>query len=238
MTCACPPAARVPDMGMFVCTLCGQAHRRVIVRTFNREHHEPGRQPYSRAKRFSRLLANVWGDRVSCLPRGLIELLDIRKVRTVDDILHTIRTTSVRKFKRYDALAYLSREILGNTLTPLDHGQIVRAAHIFRQVERRHLQIGGCFPAYSWVIEKFLNEIGRSDLILYLHVLKCRKRRELYELMYFPLIKSLCEISGNADTHPNRLQQRQVRLSLHGCRSPSRRSLAESGLISRGAIRR
>jgi hypothetical protein len=228
MNCLCPPASRTADCGMIVCMVCGKAHSRILEMRNGYCEREPGRQPYSRAKRFGRLLANVWGARVTLVPSELIKLLEKCRAKTTRDILCAIRHARARKLKRYDALAYLSREYLDINIEPLTHGQVVQSAHIFSEVEHHHFRIGGCFPAYSYLIEKILEELGRFDLCAYLHILKCRKRRDMYDRNYLPLIKSICGTSENVDTHRDHRPQILAQLNRFGDRFQSKKFLVEN----------
>jgi hypothetical protein len=112
---------------------------------------------------------------------------------------------------------------LGKRIAPLEHSQIVHASHIFNQIERLHSRIGGCFPAYSYIIEKILQLFDRKDLCGFLHVLKCKKRRLMYDLTYHPLIKSLCGISEIRGTHSDHHPQIRVRSNRSSSRFGSRR---------------
>ena len=68
-------------------------------------------------------------------------------------------------------------------IVPLDPIHSQWAAHVFSEIEHEH-KFGETFPAYSYVIECLLKTIGRGDLVMYIHPLKCRRRRAIYKGRY------------------------------------------------------
>ena len=190
--CSCPKTQRVLLGWGETCRLCGAttgAGQGCNVVTY--QVRSPNRAPYSRRKRFLRLLANTYANRVSRVSKQLTDNLMLCKPRTVDDIYTFLRRSRHRWFKRYDALALLSYHILGVTVKPLSLHQQKWAEYKFRDVQWIHGRDRGTFPAYSWIIEQVLVALGRKDLLQYVHLLKCRHRRAVYTKKYGHVFRNL-----------------------------------------------
>jgi hypothetical protein len=142
----------------------------------------PTRPPYSRKKRFLKLLHNVWADRLPRMKNNFVEALVASKPKSVGQILGFIKASKEREYKRYDCLSRLSYEILKHTIDPLTHHQIRFCEGVFQRIEVKHRLLRKTFPAYSFIIEMCLRHkfIARLDLVGYLHLLKCPKRRTTY----------------------------------------------------------
>ena len=178
--------------GLPTCTLCGVTQTTPVFLKPSYGSHTPCREPYSRSKRFGRLLANVWGHRVSrCSPKLLCSLMNARP-KTPQDIFNHIRASGHRKHKRYDAIAFLSNALIpGHYILPMSTQEVFWANSTFRNVESRHRIVQSVFPAYSWLHEKVLLNTRpvRTDLLQYVHRLCCPKRRANYEKLYGDLFK-------------------------------------------------
>ena len=144
----------------------------------------PNRAPYSRRKRFLRLLANTYASRVSKISNDLTDRLVNKNPQTVAAIYQFMRTSRDRCCKRYDAIALLAFHIIGVRVTPLTLQQQKWAEYKFRDIQWIHGREHGTFPAYSWVIEQVLICLGRADLLEFVHLLKCRHRRAVYSKRY------------------------------------------------------
>ena len=95
-----------------------------------------------------------------------------------------MRTNKHRFAKRYDALALLSFHATGVRPPPLTLRQQQWGEYKFRDIMSIHSRVGGTFPAYSWIIERVLLGSERSDLLQFVHQLKCKHRRAVYEDRY------------------------------------------------------
>jgi hypothetical protein len=186
MRCSCPLGDRLcTGFGLAICRRCGVAIRAMAENIVSYNVCCSARPPYSREKRFARLLCNTYGHRCSKVHDTLIDALTKLDLGSPGSIYTYIRRSQNRAHKRYDCLAFLSMHILPNhKITPLRLNQSKWANFAFREAVIRHQQIGGTFPAYQWCIEKVLSAIHRTDLIEYVHVLKCKKRRAYYEKNY------------------------------------------------------
>jgi hypothetical protein len=170
------------DCGFFVCVHCGtQRHDPVFIMpsVYSRM---PSRPPYSRKKRFLKLLHNVWADRLPRMKGRFVKALIASNPKSVTQILCFIKTSRDREFKRYDCLSRLSYEILDHTITPLTPHQVRFCEGVFQRIEIKHRLLRKTFPAYSFIIEMCLRHkfVARLDLVRYLHLLKCNKRRATY----------------------------------------------------------
>ena len=185
--CLCSDVWLVQVVGMRVCSRCGiTRHRPVYIRQSS-TFCCTSRPPYSRRKRFGRLLENVWGARISTCCTPLIKSLQEIKPHSSGEIYRFIRASKCRQFKRYDAVANLSTKLIpDHKILPLSDCERVWAMACFQNVESRHQKIQGCFPAYAFLIELVLlhSRPCRRDLLPYLHTLKCSKRRGKYEQLY------------------------------------------------------
>ena len=190
MECPCPPAFALDlGWGMSTCRRCGNSKAVQLQNVVNYAVPCPNRAPYSRRKRYIRLLSNTFGSRVSRLHEPIVEKLVASGPASVADIYEFIRNSRTRAFKRYDAVCILAANILDFKATPLTLPQLRWAEFVFRDIEIRHSRVKGTFPAYSWICERALQELGRSDLCQFVHRLKCKKRRRVYEKTYGDLIR-------------------------------------------------
>ena len=204
MGCDCP-ATDLIDLGwgMATCRRCGVSTRMQLNNVVNYPVPCPSRAPYSRRKRFMRLLGNSYGTRVSKLHQPIIDALYAAKPKTLAHIYDFIRTSTVRSHKRYDALAFFAIHVLDETVKPLTLAQLRWAEYTFREIQHKHGRLRGTFPAYSWVCERCLLALGRQDLCRFVHKLKCKKRREVYASLYGSLITAPCGV-GEAVANPSR----------------------------------
>lgn len=226
--CTCGAGAIRVD-GFELCARCGIMRGRIFEPTPRMVSREMSRPPYSRAKRFMRLLHNSWGSRSTRCPDSLLEALCTRDPQTVKQIRTFIKYSSPKQHKRYDSLANLAIQLLDHRPLPLSQEQITAARRIFQQIEMKFNSIGGCFPAYSWIIEHILKRFSRPDLVIYLNLLKCPKRRGQYYARYGAIIKSL---GADSDPYPpSRLVSRQKRVAPSANKCP-----VETRLAVRGAI--
>lgn len=184
--CCCAHPQVVAELGFYVCVKCGvQQHRSVYIKpcVFGRA---PSRPPYSRKKRFVKLLFNTWAARLPRVSFEFMKYIYEQRPRNPTDIVHLIRDNKTRSFKRYDCLAKLSHELLKHEILPLSQEKISFCLGIFQKIEIRHRELGGVFPAYSFILEKCFEHpfVNRIDLIKYLHLLKCVRRRCRYSNDY------------------------------------------------------
>ena len=197
--CTCPETARVLlSWGMSSCRYCGCTYTASIGNVVNYAVPCPNRAPYSRRKRFMRLLANTFASRVSKIGPELINALITADPKSTMDIYHFIRMAKNRIFKRYDAIGYLSYHLVGTKIKPLSLTQQKWAEYIFREIQWLHGRNRGTFPAYSWILEQVLCTLGRSDLLPYVHLLKCKRRRAVYHATYGHVFKGPCEPESRA----------------------------------------
>lgn len=190
MDCPCPPACAIDlGWGMQTCRRCGTSKAVQLQNVVNYAVPSPNRAPYSRRKRFVRLLSNTFSARVSRLHKPFLDALTASRPRSVDGIYGFIRASKDRAFKRYDAICLLAFHLLDKKSVPLTLSQLRWAEFAFREIEHRHGRIKGTFPAYSWICERCLQELGRSDLCQFVHKLKCKKRRLVYERLYGDLLR-------------------------------------------------
>ena len=183
--CSCPPAALIDHRwGLATCRICGIARTAPIQNIVRYCPPCSNRAPYSRRKRFLRLLSNTYASRVSKVHTDLLKALMHHEPKQIQDIYQFIRTSKNAHFKRYDALGFLAWHLLGQRVEPLSPNQGKWADFVFRRVETRHVQVRGTFPAYSWIIEQVLTSLNRTDLLPYVHQLKCKRRRHVYMKTY------------------------------------------------------
>ena len=184
--CECKREYMVQVAGLHVCRRCGVAKSEPIYILAPLHTCCPARPPYSRRKRYVRLLHNVWAARTSRCSESFLRALVTANPQSSKDIHDFIRQSNTREFKRYDCLAALSAQLLGHTIQPLGKSEICWATSCFEQIESLHLRRGGVFPAYSFIIEMCLRHTKpqRADLLPYVHVLKCAKRRAQYTNIY------------------------------------------------------
>ena len=226
--CSCGAGAIRVD-GFELCAMCGIMRCRIFEAAQRKACREMSRPPYSRAKRFMRLLHNSWGSRSTRCPDSLLKALCARDPHTVKQIRAFIKHSSPKQHKRYDSLANLAIKLLDHRPLPLSQEQITAARRIFQQIEMKFNLIGGCFPAYSWIIEHILKRFSRPDLVIYLNLLKCPRRRGQYSARYGAIIKSL---GADPDPYP---PSRLVCRRKHA--SPSaNKCLVETRSAGRGAI--
>ena len=182
--CSCEKKFTIVDGGFHVCINCGvQSSQPIFIKPFTMNHCV-SKTPYCRKKRFKKLLYNCWGAKLPQLKDDFVKYIYNNKPKTPVDILELIKLTKKHK-RRYDALARLSIDILGHEIEPLTSTQIHCCLGLFENIELLHRKNKTVFPAYSYVLEYCFTEIGRTDLIQYLHLLKCSKRRTIYKNLYF-----------------------------------------------------
>ena len=174
------------DMGFYVCMSCGTQQTRSVFIKPSTYGRCPSRPPYSRKKRFLKLLHNVWACRLPRMKEAFIRTLVDSKPESSDHIMSFIRGTKNRSFKRYDCIAKLSQKLLNHEIESLSQHQICFCVGVFQKIEERHRQVRGVFPAYSFIIEYCLLHpfVNRPDLVGYLHLLKCPRRRAMYKRVY------------------------------------------------------
>ena len=182
--CTCPENERINLGWIWTCRLCGKTHGLGLSNLVQYAVQCPARAPYSRRKRFLRLLANTYGHRVPRVSEQLTDELCARDITSTAGIYAFMRMSRFRFAKRYDALALLSFHMTGARAMPLSLRQLQWAEYKFRDIQTIHSRTRGTFPAYSWVIEQVLLCTGRMDLLQYVHLLKCRQRRAVYEDRY------------------------------------------------------
>ena len=179
--------------GMSVCCNCGHVLdlMPVVLRRQFCPAGEATRQPYSRSKRFARIFQNSFGRRVPTTHAFLIKAIQKARPTSPEDIFSVIYTSTDRRLKRYDALAFLSLNLLpGWEILPLRSQDIAFAEELFRSIERSYnirLFAHSPFPAYAFIVEQILvsPNVNRPDLLRYIHKLKCKRRRSLYKKLYF-----------------------------------------------------
>jgi hypothetical protein len=174
----------ISDCGFRVCSSCGTQDMCPIFLKPHAFNRAPARPPYSRKKRFQKLLFNVWSARLPSMKDAFVEYIQKSEPHTPRQIVELIRTSKNRSFKRYDCVSRLSREFLLHRIEPLTPCQIQECMGIFERVEITHRRVGGVFPAYSFLIEMALQQMNRMDLVKYLHHLKCPRRRQKYITLY------------------------------------------------------
>ena len=185
MSC-CERQRMVTDLGFKVCMSCGVQGRMVFIKP-SIYGRAPGRPPYSRKKSFLKLLYNVWGARLPKLTFDFMKQIYGEAPECPLDIIKFMKVRKSRIFKRYDCVAKLSQELLGHRPEALCTRKIAFCLGQFQWIEVRHCRIGGVFPAYSFILEMCLQHpiVDRPDLIQYLHLLKCPRRRAKYKTSYF-----------------------------------------------------
>ena len=204
--CEHPANKRIVDGGFSICVVCGTCVSTMVqfCRSARSSYeHNPIRTPYDRRKRFVRLLANCYGNRVSRLPDSFFVYLAKRKCRTVQDVYNAIRASREKKHKRYDALGFLAIGILGVAITPLCERISKWADLCFVHVQERHRRLGGTFPCYSWLIEQVLTRSGRTDLLPYINLLKCKRRRFVYTQNYGSIFADYIPITTSQPAQAN-----------------------------------
>ena len=201
----CPHRRVVDDAGFRVCAACGQQD---LCPIFIRPHAcqlPAARPPYSRRKRFQKLLHNAWSARLPSMRDDFVKYIQKHAPKTPQRIIELIRTANRREFKRYDCISRLSIEFLGHRPRPLTPCQISECMGIFQRVEIVHRRARGVFPAYSFLIELCLVKVGRPDLIQYIHRLKCPRRRSTYLKLYGPCFHHKNEPRPQIAGYPLRL---------------------------------
>ena len=190
--CGCDKANRIHVCGLLTCTLCGHtfSHSFETVRRYFDPLSSVIRPPYSRAKRFDRILSNAYGTRVPKVPDGLIKSIFTHRCGSPRDIYELMKASTNRKFKRYDALSYLCRHICAHNINPLTLREHDWCRMCFQEVLRTHRRVRETFPAYSYLVELCLYAIGREDLVPYVNGLKCKRRRLYYNRVYGPIFCS------------------------------------------------
>ena len=194
--CVCNP---VCADGALVCALCGvaitigtQYVHTPIIDKYGRFFPHASRLRYNRARRFSRIIANTYGHRVPVLDAKLYpHLLPCTDIQSV---FRVIRSLEARWAKRYDAVAWIYVNIIGGTIRPLSASNYAWCIGQFKKLEILHRYHRGSFPAYSWICEELFRQIGRTDLLVFLHKLKCRKRRRTYAELYHSVLTGKSEI--------------------------------------------
>ena len=172
-----------------LCVVCGVVQSFLVASVGFTLGGATARVPYSRLKRFQRVFSNAFGLRVARLSPKLLQEFDRTPPLSTQDLFRQIKGFKHREMKRYDAIAFLSVQMLSHKIKPLTQGELVVANSRFRDVESTHSFCGGTFPAYSWVVERILTIINRGDLMQYVHRLKCPKRRRLYDTYYGYLLQ-------------------------------------------------
>ena len=184
----CKPSSLVSCGPHYCCRECG---RRSPGRIYSMPYgggggHRPGstRLRYSRIRRFSRILSNVFAHRCPTVDNRLMKLICEADLQGPAEVFRHIRSLEARWAKRYDACAYLCVNVLNHKIPPLCRDDMAYCLGRFRMVETLHRYHGGSFPAYSWIAERLLFHVNRGDLVPYIHRLKCRRRRKTYTHRY------------------------------------------------------
>ena len=172
--------------GFLTCLSCGLTfpHRPQRMSGYSNTLTCLSRPPYSRSKRFDRILSNSYGARVPRIADALIEAIIRAKCDTASSMYDLMRQSSDRQFKRYDALSFLVMNLTNSRITPLTINQHSWCKRCFQNVLAVHANTKTTFPAYSFLVEQCLLALGRADLIVYINSLKCRRRRRYYESTY------------------------------------------------------
>ena len=187
MKCTCPvQLALVQSWGVTICMGCGISHRSPIqmIPPAYDSIGPPVRAPYSRAKRFARILSNAFGQRTPKVHSDLIKSIEACECRSPEDIYRLIRRAKPRNHKRYDSLAYLSFNLTDTPIRPLTQGEFGWCIKQFQLVLERFIKVRGTFPAYSYIVERCLLALRRDDLLRFVHKLKCKRRRRVYSGAY------------------------------------------------------
>ena len=148
------------------------------------------RPPYSRSKRFDRILSNSYGARVPKVADSLIKELIRTECNSAEGMYNLMRQSADRQFKRYDALSYLVMNLTNSKIKPLTIDQHSWCRECFKAVLEVHANKRTTFPAYSFLVERCLCALGRSDLVQYINSLKCKRRRRYYSETYGHIFSS------------------------------------------------
>ena len=135
------------DMGFYVCMSCGTQQTRPVFVKPSTYGRIPSRPPYSRKKRFLKLLYNVWACRLPHMKESFIRSLIETKPKTSNHIMSFIRGTNNRLFKRYDCLAKLSQQLLGHEIESLNRHQICFCVGVFQKIEERRTH---SLSSFAW----------------------------------------------------------------------------------------
>ena len=119
--CSCPPRLVIVECGFATCQGCGVTQMKQLepMIPFMGGYTKLQRAPYCRRKRFARILSNSYGHRVPRVCPGLIDLITEKRCKTSAEILRIMKASTVRSFKRYDALALLARQLTDDVPRPL-----------------------------------------------------------------------------------------------------------------------
>ena len=115
---------------------------------------------------------------------GLVKALIGSGCDSAVDMYKLMRRSDNRRFKRYDALGFLVTQLTSCKIQPLTIDQHAWCKRCFQQVLAVHASKKTTFPAYSFLVERCLLAMNRRDLIPYINLLKCKRRRKYYDHTY------------------------------------------------------
>lgn len=183
-----------------VCRICGLERKCPFSQTETNHNtystHAPLVPVYSRKKRFVRLLASVLAPGPQPGDDKMLEyLFGHRPVEDTDALLELMKASPV-KDKRYCSLHLFVKLCVPAYVAPVPPSNLAHLQRLmlrcFEEVEfahRRFFRGDHMFFNYGWILQLYLRVFGLHQYLRFVKPLKCRHRRETYELMYLEIMR-------------------------------------------------
>ena len=176
--------------GLRSCTLCGATsvgHMEEIGQLPWCNNEQMQRSCYTRVRRFKKYLARACHvQSCSTVPDETWQYLFARNAKRPftgpGSIMRCLKKSKLKR-KCYDSLALMTKHLCPNCEVPtLSDREFRHALELFAVVDE-HYKDKKSFCSYLFVLEYILRKMGRSDIVPFISVIQCWKRRNNYQSM-------------------------------------------------------
>ena len=190
--CTCGGGTFESDYDTVICIKCGIEIRVPMQITNNNSNtyytHTPFMVVYSRFKRFSSMLENIFYPNSTASDDNVMKFLFKHKpIKNIDEICKLLKATKC-KDKRYCSLHLWARLCVPSYKAPQPPPDWVKK-HIlfkFKEIEFLHKRYAADRPFfnYCWLIRKLMYLTNCHQHMRFVKKLKCSKRRKIYQRMF------------------------------------------------------
>jgi hypothetical protein len=184
--CKKPTVFEYIGSGLRCCTLCGVASIGPMDETNVMwcSNEQMVRSCYTRLRRFKKYLSRACNmQSSSTVPdetwQYLVERAPFKGPRSI------VRCLKKSKLKRkcYDSLSIMTKNLCNNVPVPtMTASEFRYALELFRVVDE-HFKNKKSFCSYLYVLEYILRKMGRPDIVPFVSVIQCCRRRNNYQSM-------------------------------------------------------
>ena len=186
VSCKCRTVFDYVGSGIRCCTICGVASlgsmdENCVMWCAN---EQMVRTCYTRLRRFKKYLSRACNmQSSSTVPDETWQyLMDRAPFKGPRGILRCLKKSKLKR-KCYDSLAIMSKNLCpGHKLVTMTDREFRRALELFRVVDE-HFKDKKSFCSYLYVLEYILRKMQRADIVPFVSVIQCCRRRNNYQSM-------------------------------------------------------